>query len=70
MKSSLQQLEGMACALYAVLAHFRPFVCAVVTLIMFSSNLSTFEEISKTNPKISKNPKILKKLKFFEDKKS
>ena len=46
----LDTLEGMACfageklGFYSVWANFRPFLCSVVALIMFSSNLCTFEE--------------------------
>ena len=42
-------LEGKACyagqllTFYAVLAHFRPILCTVVTLILFCNNISTIE---------------------------
>ena len=54
-------LDGMA--FYDILAHFRQFLCAVVTLISFSSNLRNFEK----NPKIKykKNLTILKSYFFI-----
>ena len=48
---------------YAVLAHFRPFECTIVTLIMFSSNFSNLEkEKKKNNKKCRKIQKIQQKL--------
>ena len=50
---------GQKTAYYAVLAHFW---CPVVTLVVFSSNLSNFERNPKEPNKSPKNPKKKKKL--------
>ena len=48
-------------AYYAVLAHFWQFLCPVINLVTFSSNLSNFEKNPKNPKKIQKNPKNPKK---------
>ena len=52
-------------AYYAVLAHFwQIFLCQVVALVTFSSNLSNFERNPKEPRKSKKNPKSFKNVNF------
>ena len=57
---------------YAVLVHFGNFLCPVVTLVIFSSNISNFEmnpkEIQKkiqNSPKFPKNPLQTQKIQIL-----
>ena len=56
---------------YAVLAHFKPFWCSEVTLVICSSNISNIkqkfkkkksQELKKKIQKISKNPQNFTKI--------
>ena len=57
-------------AFYAVLVHFRPFLCTVVTLTTLSSNLCSFDKNEeKRKEKKEKNyPNYFRKIKSIHKK--
>ena len=60
--------DGFFCLLgkkglyYAVLAQFWHFLCLVVTLVTYGSNVSNFERIAKNKKIQKKSPKKIQKI--------